>query len=109
MFVVVYIAFLFLTSFATFMVYRYDKRNAEFNGPSKVLRRPRVSENTLHMLSLAGGWPGALLAQRYLRHKTIKEPFQRVYWITVLLNVIVSAILLGVFGIHFNLNSLPTF
>jgi uncharacterized membrane protein YsdA (DUF1294 family) len=35
---------------------------------------------------LFGGWPGALLAQRTLRHKSSKMEFQRVYWITVALN-----------------------
>ena len=48
--------------------------------------RWRVSENTLHLLSLAGGWPGALVAQRLLRHKSKKRSFQTVFWTTVLLN-----------------------
>jgi uncharacterized membrane protein YsdA (DUF1294 family)/cold shock CspA family protein len=47
----------------------------------------RISENTLHLLSLAGGWPGALLAQWGLRHKTSKASFQAVFWLTVVLNV----------------------
>lgn len=51
--------------------------------------RWRISENTLHLLSLAGGWPGALLAQWALRHKTSKTSFQIAFWITVVLNVAV--------------------
>ena len=88
-----YIAFIVIINLITFLVYDYDKRNAEFNGPSKVLVRPRISENNLHTLSLIGGWPGALIAQQYLRHKTIKRPFQRMYWATVLLNVIGSVLI----------------
>jgi uncharacterized membrane protein YsdA (DUF1294 family)/cold shock CspA family protein len=48
----------------------------------------RTPESTLHGLSLAGGWPGALLAQQFLRHKTTKAEFRRVFWGTVAINVI---------------------
>lgn len=47
----------------------------------------RISERTLHGLALAGGWPGALLAQRWLRHKTIKRSFRIQFWATVALNL----------------------
>ena len=43
----------------------------------------RTSETTLHLLALAGGWPGALVAQQVLRHKTIKQPFRSLFWVTV--------------------------
>jgi len=90
------VVFLYIAviSLVTYHLYSYDKRNAEFNGPSKVLQRPRIPEKTLHMLSLAGGWPGALFAQQTLRHKTIKQPFQRVFWCTVVANVMAMVILL---------------
>ncbi len=67
-------------SMASFIVYALDKRAA---------RRGdwRVGENTLHALSLACGWPGALLAQQLLRHKSVKPAFRRLYWLTVILNV----------------------
>ena len=54
----------------------------------------RTPENTLHLVGLAGGWPGALLAQQQFRHKTIKQPFQTVFWCTVVLNVAAVAWLL---------------
>jgi len=46
-----------------------------------------VAENRLHLLSLAGGWPGALLARQTLRHKNRKASFLRIYWATVVLNL----------------------
>lgn len=47
----------------------------------------RVPENSLHALALLGGWPGAVLAQERLRHKTQKTRFLLVFWLTVVLNV----------------------
>lgn len=49
--------------------------------------RRRIRERTLHLMSLAGGWPGALLGQAWLRHKSVKTSFRRVFWMTVLVNV----------------------
>jgi uncharacterized membrane protein YsdA (DUF1294 family) len=40
----------------------------------------------LHLLGLAGGWPGALIAQQMLRHKSKKASFLAVFWVTVLIN-----------------------
>lgn len=48
--------------------------------------RWRTPESTLHLWGLAGGWPGALAAQRLLRHKSSKQSFQAVFWVTVVLN-----------------------
>lgn len=67
-------------SAATFMAYAADK-SAAARGSW------RTPEGTLHALALAGGWPGALLAQQFLRHKSTKIEFRRVFWATVLLNV----------------------
>ncbi|MFN3305422.1 MAG: DUF1294 domain-containing protein [Roseateles sp.] len=67
-------------STATFIVYWLDKRAAQRGGW-------RVAEGTLHALALACGWPGALLAQQLLRHKTAKPRFRRIYWLTVAANV----------------------
>ncbi|HPW85528.1 MAG TPA: DUF1294 domain-containing protein [Rhodoferax sp.] len=67
-------------SVITFLVYAIDKSAAR-------QRTWRTPERTLHLLALAGGWPGALLAQQLLRHKTAKLPFRITFWITVVLNV----------------------
>ncbi|WP_122053372.1 DUF1294 domain-containing protein [Vibrio sp. Evd11] len=69
-----------VTGLVTFFVYAKDKR-AAINGSW------RVPEKTLHILSAAGGWLGALIAQDKLRHKTQKQPFRSIYWLTVAVNI----------------------
>ena len=63
-------------SLGTFAAYWFDKRRAQSGGW-------RVPERTLHLLALLGGWPGALLAQRFIRHKNRKIGFQIVSWVIV--------------------------
>lgn len=46
----------------------------------------RTPEATLLMLGLLGGWPGAIVAQQMLRHKTSKVSFRVAFWATVILN-----------------------
>lgn len=67
-------------SLCCFLVYAWDKQAAR-------RERRRVPESTLHVWSLLGGWPGALLAQQYLRHKSVKASFRAVFWLTVAANV----------------------
>ncbi len=66
-------------SLVAFVAYALDKSAAK-NG------QWRTKERTLHLLALAGGWPGALAAQRLLRHKSSKQSFQAAFWATVILN-----------------------
>jgi uncharacterized membrane protein YsdA (DUF1294 family)/cold shock CspA family protein len=70
-----------LLSAATFIAYARDKAAAASGSW-------RTPESTLHLLALTGGWPGALLAQQFLRHKSTKPRFRQVFWATALLNVI---------------------
>jgi uncharacterized membrane protein YsdA (DUF1294 family)/cold shock CspA family protein len=67
------------TSMLAFIAYASDKSAA-------IHDRWRTRERTLHLLGLIGGWPGALAAQRLLRHKSSKASFQGVFWVTVALN-----------------------
>ena len=64
------------TSAAAFLTYAVDKARAGAD-------RRRVPERVLHLLALAGGWPGALVAQEWYRHKTRKVLFQIIFWIIV--------------------------
>lgn len=73
-------------SVLTFVAYAIDK-SAAGRGAW------RTKESSLHILSLFGGWPGALLAQRALRHKTKKESFRSTWWLTVILNVAAFVVL----------------
>lgn len=63
----------------TFILYAYDKSKAKRGAW-------RTSESTLHLFALAGGWPGAAIAQQTLRHKSQKKEFRFVFWLTVIIN-----------------------
>jgi uncharacterized membrane protein YsdA (DUF1294 family) len=67
----------------TFFLYRSDKQSA-------VAGEWRIPEAMLHFAELAGGWPGAFLAQRMVRHKISKIPYQVVFWAIVLIHQFVA-------------------
>lgn len=69
-----------LASIVCLAVYAKDKAAARAG-------RYRTPEQTLLLLGLLCGWPGAVLAQQWLRHKSSKRQFQVVFWISVLGNV----------------------
>ena len=71
----------FMVSIVTFFAYAFDKTAA-------VRGNWRTRENTLLGLGFLCGWPGALLAQKGLRHKSTKQSFRTRFWITVLLNLL---------------------
>lgn len=76
----VMVAMLYVTtSGLAFIVYAFDKAAA-------MQRRWRIPEQTLLLLGLAGGWPGAVFAQHSFRHKSRKTAFQVPFWATVVLN-----------------------
>lgn len=72
----------FVASMVTFFIYQQDKSAA-----TRHLKR--IPEKTLHLMAFIGGWPGAIVAQKLLRHKCQKRSFQIVFWATVVLNGIV--------------------
>jgi uncharacterized membrane protein YsdA (DUF1294 family) len=80
-----------LMSLIALVVYWYDKKMAQDN-------KMRVPEKTLHWLEALGGWPGALLAQRWFRHKTQKQPFQNIFRLIVLGHIV----LWGLAGFLYN-------
>ncbi|MFS2008192.1 DUF1294 domain-containing protein [Duganella sp. CT11-25] len=69
-----------VASVLCFIAYAVDKSAA-------IHQRRRMSERSLLLLGLACGWPGGLLAQRWLRHKTVKTSFQIAYWCSVAANL----------------------
>lgn len=75
------------SSIVTFLAYAIDKSAARNDGW-------RTKESTLHLFGLVGGWPGALLAQKTLRHKSKKQEFQTVFWVTVFANCFTLGFLL---------------
>lgn len=69
-------------SLVAFGAYALDKSAAR-------RRRRRLPEDLLLGLGLLGGWPGALVAQVLLRHKTSQGRFQLAFWCTVAINLAV--------------------
>lgn len=78
-------------SLLTFIVYAQDKRAA-------IRNESRTPENTLHAMALLGGWPGALYAQQFLRHKSRKLSFRIGFWLTVALNLAAFGYLVSDYG-----------
>lgn len=76
----------FALAIITFAFYAWDKRSA-------IKARWRVAENTLHLLALVGGWPGALIGQAVFRHKTQKQPFKAILWCCIFVNIVVFFLL----------------
>lgn len=69
------------SSLLALLLYAYDKSCA-------MQDTRRVPESTLHLIELLCGWPGALVAQEFFRHKTVKRSFQTSFWSMVTLNLI---------------------
>ncbi len=57
--------------------------------------RWRTNEQTLHLCSLFGGWPGALIAQRLFHHKSKKLSFQTLFWLIVVVHLAIVIALAG--------------
>jgi uncharacterized membrane protein YsdA (DUF1294 family)/cold shock CspA family protein len=75
-------------SIITYGCYFRDKMAAQNAGR-------RTPESTLQLMSLLGGWPGALIAQALLRHKTRKPSFLVRHWLTVIANCIALGVIVG--------------
>ena len=76
-------------SIVCFGAYALDKAAARAG-------RRRVPERRLLVLGLIGGWPGAIIAQRLLRHKTIKPAFRRAFVASVMVHLAASAAIIAV-------------
>lgn len=67
-------------SLLAFLMYAWDKSAAQHG-------RWRTPEAHLQLIALLGGWPGAYVAQRTLRHKSSKTSFKVTFWCMVALNL----------------------
>ena len=76
-----------------YLAYVFDKAAA-------VQGKWRSTEQSLHLFSMFGGWPGAILAQKTIRHKTQKRSFQVTFWATVVLNCMGFGLLLSPSGVR---------
>lgn len=73
-------------SLLCFGLYAADKSAAQSG-------RWRTPESTLLGAGLIGGWPGAIVAQHLLRHKSGKAEFRAMFHTTVLMNLMALAAL----------------
>ena len=55
----------------------------------------RVPEKILHLLTILGGTPMALLAQKVFSHKTSKLSFQNTFKTIVLVQVVIGLLVAG--------------
>ena len=72
-----------LLNSVTYLVYASDKKRAQQGAW-------RIPEIFLHFLEVMGGWPGAFVAQRRLRHKCRKLGYQVTFWLVVALHQYVA-------------------
>ena len=73
-------------SFCSFVFYGIDKVLAE-------KQCFRIPERTLHLWDFFWGWPGGWLGRKVFRHKTQKSSFRIFFFLSVLLNILVSGVL----------------
>lgn len=73
-----------IVSLIALALYAWDKRCA-------LAQSSRIPETSLHAVALLGGWAGALIARYLFRHKTQKQPFVSLFWLTVILNIAATA------------------
>lgn len=74
-------------NFVTLLAYYVDKKAAQKGAW-------RVSEKNLHALEFLGGWIGALIGQKVLRHKNKKASYQGAFWFLAVMQLCVIYIIL---------------
>ena len=83
----------FVLGLITYGMYAKDKAAAQSG-------EWRTPESTLHLLSILGGWVGAMVAQTYLRHKSQKPEFRMTYYLTVVINLAVLLFIMAGGGLE---------
>jgi uncharacterized membrane protein YsdA (DUF1294 family)/cold shock CspA family protein len=82
-------------SLFTYWLYKADKEAAIARHGN------RLTEETLQLFSLIGGWPGAYIAQQQLAHKRRKQSFRREFGFVILGNAMLVVWLLSPWGQQF--------
>ncbi|HLD31408.1 MAG TPA: DUF1294 domain-containing protein [Patescibacteria group bacterium] len=75
-----FLIYLVAINLLTFFYFGFDKLKAQISSR-------RIPENTLWLLCLLGGSPGALAAMYFFRHKTSKNSFQSILIIILCLQL----------------------
>lgn len=83
---------LVLINIFTFLAYWKDKKAA-------IKGEWRIPEKDLHSLELLGGWSGALLGQKLLRHKNRKKTYQTIFWLVPLVQIVFVLVVLHYLGV----------
>ena len=109
--IVLYIGFMLIASFSkllppytllfvslmnglSYWLYGLDKEAAQ-------LGNKRVPEQSLHVVDALGGWCGGWLAQQKLCHKTQKQAFQKIYYCTIGLHILLIAWLISPLNVFY--------
>lgn len=75
-----YLIWMLIVNVVTFGFYGYDKMQSKRDGW-------RVSEQTLHLFALSGGFLGGWLGMYGFRHKTLHVSFKAVLVLSTLLHI----------------------
>jgi uncharacterized membrane protein YsdA (DUF1294 family) len=81
MIVKVILIYYLIFSAVSALMHLVDKQRAINN-------RRRIPEKTLHSMELIGGWPGAILITRAIRHKTSKPRYMWTLYAIATLHVL---------------------
>lgn len=82
-----------ISNLYAFFLYGRDKGIAvENRDRATAEHRLRVSESSLRLGSLLGGFSGGFLGQQTYRHKTKKLSFQFGFWLTIIVHVVMVVI-----------------
>ncbi len=83
-FLVGVVAVILLLNLVGFLLMLHDKRQTWYD-------RPRVSKGLLLFVAAVGGSPGTKLAQRFLKHMRLRQPFAANLNLIMLAQVIILA------------------
>lgn len=84
----IFIAYIICVNITLFLLYMYDKFTS-------LLSWLRVPEAILHLFTILGGTPMALLAQKMFSHKTSKLSFQNTFKKIIFFQVLIGVLIGG--------------